>query len=121
MPLCRLIVLVGFLVSIGSAQETAAANSAFVHTATADTMGFSRTYLRHSELNGEPNAIVLATQNWNPGGTGGVYNDHTNGAFYSWNSWLLFDQDWVEMLTGVSLDLLGEAAPEAVERCSAVR
>ena len=40
----------------------------FVHTATATNTGFNYTLIDHPLTNNNPNAIVLVTQNYNPGG-----------------------------------------------------
>ena len=68
-------------------QQTAA----FVHTATDITVdGYS--FLDHPLLNCNPDAIILVTQNWNPGGSGGVYNDHPPAVHYDndLEQWALF-------------------------------
>ncbi len=52
---------------------------AFVHTATAANIAGHYTYIDHPLTNENPNAIVLVTQNWNPGGGSGTYNDHPIG------------------------------------------
>jgi hypothetical protein len=54
----------------------------FVHHARLlNTVG-NYTYLDNRLTNGEPDAVLSVTQNWNPGGGGGVYNDHPVGAVY---------------------------------------
>ncbi len=67
----------------------------FVHTATAANIAGNWTYIDHALTNGTPNAIVLVTQNWNPGGVGGTYNDHPIGVWYSSSAkkWAVFNQD----------------------------
>ncbi|MBU1877357.1 MAG: hypothetical protein KJ734_00240, partial [Chloroflexi bacterium] len=42
----------------------------FVHTTTAANTSGNYTYIDHPLTNNNPNAIVLVTQNWNPGGVG---------------------------------------------------
>lgn len=104
---CRLIVLVGLLVSISWAESAAAENSAFVHTATADTMGFSWTHLHHPQLNGEPDAIILVTHNMTPGGAVPVYDDHTIGVWYNSleSRWAIFHQDGTAVPLGASFNV----------------
>lgn len=43
------------------------------------------TTIDNSSLNGQSSQIVLATVNWNPGGTSGIYNPQTTsiGSFVS--------------------------------------
>jgi hypothetical protein len=67
----------------------------FVHTATAANTSAHVTYIDHPLTNDNPNAIVLVTQNWNPGGVGDQYNDQPIGVFYSIGAqkWAIFNQD----------------------------
>jgi hypothetical protein len=37
--------------------------------------------------------MLLITANWNPGGSGGVYNDHPVGVYYTGSQWAIFNQD----------------------------
>ena len=39
-------------------------------------------HLNNPLTNGEPDAVLTVTQNWNPGGGRGVYNDHPIGVLY---------------------------------------
>jgi hypothetical protein len=67
----------------------------FVHTATTNNITGNSTYIDHPLINNNPNAILLITPNWNPGGVGGTYNDHTIGVWYSHGEkkWAIFNQD----------------------------
>ena len=80
----------------------------FVHTATAANTAFNYTRIDHPLTNENPNAIVLVTQNWNPGGTGGTYNDHSIGVWYSSGAkkWAVFNQDLANMPEGADFDVL---------------
>jgi hypothetical protein len=73
----------------------AADSDTFVHTATAANITLNYTLIDHALTNETPNAIVLATQNWNPGGVSGTYNDHPIGVWYSNSAqkWSIFNQD----------------------------
>jgi len=57
-------------------------SAAFTHVATAGNSDQWVTYINHPLLNGNPDAIALATQNWNPGNGGEIYNDHHIGIWY---------------------------------------
>lgn len=46
-----------------------------------------------SASNGRSNAVVIVTANWNPGGSGGVYDNHNVGVYYGSNQWRIFHQD----------------------------
>jgi len=78
-----------------------------IHTATpANTAGGS-TYIDHPFTNNNPNAIVSITQNWNPGGIGGVPNDHVLGLWYyhGFEKWGLYNQDGAPMPEGASFNV----------------
>ena len=56
---------------------------AFIHTATPANTTFNYTLIDHPLTNNNPNAILMVTQNWNPGGGGtGIYNDQPIGVWY---------------------------------------
>lgn len=82
------------------------ASTAFVHQATASNISLHTTTVDHPLLNGNPNAIVLVTQNYNPGGVGGTYNSHPIGVYYSSGKWRIFNQDAVNMPTNASFNVL---------------
>jgi hypothetical protein len=80
----------------------------FVHTATAANIAGHYTYIDHPLTNENPNAMVLVTQNWNPGGSVGTYNDHPIGVWYSSSAkkWAVFNQDFAAMPTGADFNVL---------------
>jgi hypothetical protein len=83
-------------------------SAAFTHVATATNSDVNVTYIDHPLLNGNPDAIALATQNWNPGGREfGVYNDHHTGVWYSTTQgrWSIFNQDLAEMPEGAAFNV----------------
>jgi hypothetical protein len=82
--------------------------AALVHTATAENIDFNVTYIDHPLTNNNPNAILLVTQNWNPGGVGGTYNDHPIGVWYSssQNKWAVFNQDIGAMPIGAAFNVM---------------
>ncbi len=78
----------------------------FVHRARpANTFG-NVTYLDDPLLNGERGAEVSVTQNWNPGGGGGVYNDHPVGALYDEDvdGWFVYNVDAARMPEGAAFN-----------------
>jgi hypothetical protein len=86
-------------------------STVFVHEATAGNTSGQSTYLDHSLLNGNPNARVLVTQNWNPGGgLGGVDNAHYVGLWYNdvREQWAIFNQDFGAMPNGAAFNVLVE-------------
>jgi hypothetical protein len=88
----------------GSAFEVAVPEGPerFVHRAgTDDTVG-NATYLDDPLLNGKPGAEASVTQNWNPGGGNGVYNDHPVGVLWDEDvgKWLVYNEDGTRMPEG---------------------
>jgi hypothetical protein len=71
-------------VSAGSTFEVVVpqASAKFVHRADLLNTAANCTYLDDRLTNGEPDAVLSVTQNWNPGGGRGVYNNHLVGTLY---------------------------------------
>ena len=90
-----------------------ASKSAFVQKATTSNTIGNRTLLNSSLLNGKPKALVIVTQNWNPGGSGGIYNDNRVGVRYykPLKRWGIFNEGGGAMPLGASFNVLvGQAA-----------
>ncbi len=83
-------------------------SGAFVHTATAANISANWSYIDHPLANGNPNAMVHVTQNWNPGGAGGMYNDHPVGVWYhsAAQKWAVFNQDREAMPEGAAFNVV---------------
>jgi len=77
----------------------------FVHTATNANISGDSTILDDPLANGNPNAIVQVTANWNPGGVGGAYNNHAIGVWYTGSRWAIFNQDLAAMPAGVHFNV----------------
>ncbi len=76
--------------------------TAFVHTANVGNVVGNYTLLDHPELNNNPDAMILVTPNFNPGGGAvGAYHDHHIGVWYEGVSqkWGIFNQDLADMPT----------------------
>jgi hypothetical protein len=80
----------------------------FVHQATAANISGNYTVIDHPLINGNPNAIVFVTQNWNPGNVGGTYNNHNIGIWYSSSQqkWAIFNQDLAAMPVNAAFNVL---------------
>ena len=65
------------------------------------------TYLDDPLTNDEPDAVVSVTQNWNPGGGGGVYNDHHVGVRYDEDvdKWMVYNNDGARMPDGAAFNV----------------
>ena len=84
-----------------------AQDAMFVHTATAGTITVDLSLIDHPDLNGNPNAKLLVSHNWNPGGTGGVYNDFTTGVYYSAgdSKWGVYNESGANMVEDSSYNV----------------
>lgn len=70
----------------------------YTHTATSGTITGDYTILDNADANGNPNAIVSVTPIYNPGGgSGGVYDNHPIGVWYTGSRWAIFNQDHASM------------------------
>jgi hypothetical protein len=92
---------------------------AFVHVASADTLDGDRSVIDHRWLNAQPDLQLIVTQNWNPGGAPGVYNDHPIAVDYDPDSgkWSIVNQDGADMPENAAFNVLPVGArptPEIV-------
>ncbi len=80
---------------------------AFVHEATEASISGDSTYFDDPLLNGRPEVKVSVTQNWNPGGGNGVYNDHPVGVRYDAdrNRWAVYNTDLAPMKQGAAFNV----------------
>jgi hypothetical protein len=80
---------------------------AFVHRATPDNTISNATYADHALVNGKPGADLSVTQNWNPGGGSGTYNDHPVEAVYDAGRerWAIRNADGAPMPEGAAFNL----------------
>ncbi len=79
----------------------------FVHEATGENVSAETTYVDNPLVNGKPDAEVSVTQNWNPGGGGGVYNDHAVGVRYDADRkmWAVYNGDRGNMPEGAAFNV----------------
>ena len=90
--------------------------AAFVHRATAENTVRDGTYLNDPLTKVDPDAPPSVTQNWNPGGVGGTYNDHPIGVRYDADArqWVISNEDGEQMPEGAAFNVtvfpLGEPA-----------
>ncbi len=95
----------------GAIKVSGAVKPAFVHKATVGNStangAESYTVIDHSLTNGDPNAILIVTQVFNPGGGSGVPYNETIGVKYlgatapeaQRNKWAIFNQDNITPFT----------------------
>jgi hypothetical protein len=78
-----------------------------VHYAKPDNTVENRTYLNNPLTVGEPDALLAVTQNWNPGGGRGVYNDHPIDVLYEADirKWAIYNADGAPMPDGAAFNI----------------
>lgn len=87
---------------------------AFVHRATPANTADNRTYVDHPSTNGNPDAVLSVTPNWNPGGDAGLYVDHPARVRYDAEEerWAILNRDRAPMPEGAAFNVaLSEVAP----------
>ena len=96
-----------FEVIIPPASET------FVHYARLGNTVGNSTYLNNPLTNGEPDAILTVTQNWNPGGGRGLYNDHPIGVQYDADTgkWAICNRGGAPMAGGAAFNIAVSRIP----------
>lgn len=104
-------------VSDGANGAESPVESVFVHRASPENISANSTYLDNPLTTGDPDAILSVTQNWNPGGGSGTYNDHPIGVWYDADRqrWAIFNQDRKAMPEGAAfnVEVVSESSPEA--------
>jgi hypothetical protein len=87
--------------------EVHQASATFIHHAGSLNTAGNYTYLDNPLTNGEPDAVLSVTQNWNPGGGRGVYNDHPIDAVYDakLEKWAVFNRDGAPMPRGAAFNI----------------
>jgi hypothetical protein len=93
---------------VGSASADGVAfDAVFVHRATPENLSENSTYLDNPLTNDDPNVVLYVTQNWNPEGNVGIYNEHPIGVWYddSRQRWAIFNQDRGTMPDGAAFNV----------------
>jgi sortase A len=78
-----------------------------VHRAGSGNIDENSTYLDDPLINGKPRAILSVTQNWNPGGAGGTYNDHPVEVRYDAGrqQWAIYNTDDAAIPDGAAFNV----------------
>ncbi|MBI3850306.1 MAG: hypothetical protein HY298_08465 [Verrucomicrobia bacterium] len=84
---------------------------AFVHRASAANIeggATHRTTITHPLTDGDHDAILIVTPNYNPGETGNILDTHPIGVFYnsSLSKWQIFHQDFAAVTTDAAYNVL---------------
>jgi hypothetical protein len=90
------------------------ASAKFVHEADLLNTAGNYTYLDDPLTNGKPDATLSVTQNWNPGGGRGVYNDHPVGVEYDpeVEKWAVYNRDGKTIPEGAAFNVAVSASSE---------
>ena len=83
------------------------ASAKFVHEAGLLNTAGNYTYLDNELTNGKPDAALSVTQNWNPGGGRGVYDNHPVGTVYdaTVEKWAVYNRDGAAMPEGAAINI----------------
>ena len=83
------------------------ASEGFVHRAEPSDTAGNATYLSGPRTNGNPDAAISVTQNWNPGGGEGIYNDHPADLFYDTDveQWAILNRDGESIPEGAAFNV----------------
>jgi|CXWL01.1.fsa_nt_gi hypothetical protein len=83
-------------------------DAAFVHVVTAGNLVGADTVIDLAELNNQSAKILLATSNWNPGATPGVYNNHTTSVGFNSSNWVVENNDFAVWTLGAAINIYGQ-------------
>ncbi|MBI4732718.1 MAG: hypothetical protein HY781_11470 [Chloroflexi bacterium] len=83
-------------------------SNVFLHIATPANTSGHYTYIDNPQTNGNPNLQLQVTQNWNPGGEGGTYNNDVIGVWYDTgeNKWSIYNQNYQAMPENAAFNVL---------------
>lgn len=79
--------------------------NSILHVAVSGSIVGSTTKIDNPALNDNPNAIIYVTQNWNPGGFGGVYNNMNVSTYYNGHNWTIYREDNTTMVVNSSYNV----------------
>lgn len=74
---------------------------AFMHKAKSGNISRNWTTIDHPKCNGNPNAVLLVTQNWK-----GTYNPKAIGVWYTGRRWAIYNQDLSPMPEGANFNVM---------------
>lgn len=83
------------------------ASEKFLHEADLLNTAGNYTYLDNRLTNGRPDVVLSVTQNWNPGGGRGVYNDHPVDTVYdaTVEQWAVYNRDGAPIPEGAAFNI----------------
>jgi hypothetical protein len=78
----------------------------YVHTSDGNNITNNRTEIDHPDANGNPDAQIFITHNYNPGGATGKYHNKNVGVWYNGSKWTIYNEDKSGMPIGVSFNVM---------------
>ena len=85
--------------------STTTPTTAFIQVATAANTSSYITTINNPVCDGDPNAILIATHNYNPPGVTGNYETHPFSVFYNGSHWEIYNDNGAAIL-GMSFNVL---------------
>jgi hypothetical protein len=82
------------------------AEESYVHSVTEVNVDGNVTYLLESPASLDHNTLVFKTNNWNPGGIGGVYNNYNTGVYYTGDIWTIYNENGDNQVMDASYNIL---------------
>ena len=88
-----------------------ASTTAFIQRATSaniDPAGLHRTTINNPYCNGNANALLFVTANYNPGITGDIIQNHPYGVYYNpaLAKWQIFNEDFAALTTNTAFNVM---------------
>ena len=81
--------------------------TAFTHLTSAATIVGNQTTINNSFCNNDPDAILIVTHNFNPGGASVLtLHNHAVGVVYSSGKWKIYNDDVSNMATNIAFNVL---------------
>lgn len=103
-----------------SAAPALAQVTSFIHRASPSNIKDNWTVIDHPATNGAPNAILVVTPNFSPGGKGGTYLNHPIGVWFADGRWAIFNQDRAPMPEGAAFNVLVTSAIKEIKELKLV-
>jgi hypothetical protein len=92
-------------IHVSGASTNNPSTAAFIQVATAANTSSYITTINNSLCDGDPQAILIATHNWNPVGVSGNYETHPYSVYYDGAHWTIYNDDETSIL-GMSFNVL---------------
>jgi hypothetical protein len=83
------------------------ATAAFIQLTSAANVGGDSSFINNPLCNGDPNALLFVTHNWNPpNGTTYSYFNKNFGVWYAGSQWAIYTEDGSTMPTNIAFNVM---------------